>query len=107
MLALFGRRLPTITGALTVAGIEAPVTIRRDRFGIPHIDAASTVDAWFALGFCQGQDRTFQLEATRRVLHGTLSALVGADGLPIDRLSTCTTGTTSAAVPVRKHSSAM
>src|SRR5262249_22640167 len=44
-------------------------------------------DAWYGLGFCHGQDRTFQLESLLRVIRGTLAELVGRDGLIIDRLS--------------------
>jgi len=69
------------------AGVAAAVEIRRDRFGVPNITAASDRDAWFGLGFCQGQDRAFQIETRVRVVRGTLAALVGGDGLPIDRLS--------------------
>ncbi len=65
----------------------AAVEIRRDRFGVPNIAAATDRDAWFGLGFCQGQDRAFQLETRARVVRGTVAALVGADGLALDRLS--------------------
>ena len=82
-----GKRLPTTRGMLDVSGIDDDVTIRRDRFGVPHIEAGSDTDAWFAVGFCQGQDRAFQIETRVRVTRGTLAALVGPDGLPIDRLS--------------------
>ncbi len=85
--AALGRRPPVLAGRLEVAGLERRVTIRRDGNGIPHVDAATDADAWFGLGFCQGQDRTFQLESLLRVVRGTLSALIGPDGLPIDRLS--------------------
>jgi len=85
--ALLGRRLPVTRGALRIDGIGGAVTIRRDRWGIPHVDAASDADAWFALGFCEGQDRAFQLESLLRVGRGTISALVGPIGLPVDRLS--------------------
>ncbi len=83
---LLGRRLPVTRGTLKVEGIGGPVTIRRDRWGIPHIDARTDADAWFALGFCEGQDRAFQLESLVRVVRGTLAALVGPLGLPADRL---------------------
>lgn len=69
------------------AGVAAAVEIRRDRFGVPNITAASDRDAWFGLGFCQGQDRAFQIETRVRVVRGTLAALVGGDGVKIDRLS--------------------
>src|SRR5690606_23727440 len=84
---LLGRRLPRTSGACQVAGIRAPVTVRRDRWGIPVIEAESDADAWFGLGFCQGQDRAVQLETLLRLSRGTLAELVGRPGVPIDRLS--------------------
>lgn len=84
---LLGRRLPVTEGVVTVPGLEAAITIGRDRYGIPHIAAATDHDAWFALGFVQGQDRGFQLELQRRAVRGTLSELLGADTVDVDRLS--------------------
>jgi len=84
---LLGRRLPTTSGRLTVPGLCQTVVIRRDRWGVPHITAQNDADAWFALGFCQGQDRAFQLELLRRVVRGTLAELFGPAALPVDRLS--------------------
>src|SRR2546430_9206224 len=84
---VLGRRLPRARGKIRVAGLEAPVTIRRDRWGIPHVDAGSASDAWFGLGFCHAQDRAFLLELLLRVGSGTLSELIGPDALPIDRMS--------------------
>jgi penicillin amidase len=85
--ALFGQRLPITSGDLKVTGPSKPVLIRRDRFGIPYIKAETDVDAWYGLGFCQGQDRAFQLEMLLRVTRGTISELVGEAALPIDQLS--------------------
>ena len=34
-----GRRLPITGGELRLKGLAAPVTIRRDAWGVPHIDA--------------------------------------------------------------------
>lgn len=82
-----GERLPTTSGSMRVDALDAPVTIRRDHYGVPHIDARTDADAWYALGFCQGQDRAFQIEILRRIVHGTLAELVGAEGVPLDRLS--------------------
>ncbi len=87
LLRLLGTRLPRTRGRLRVAGPGGRITIRRDRWGIPHVEAGTDDDAWFALGFCHAQDRGFQLELLRRVGSGTLSALIGEDGIPIDRMS--------------------
>lgn len=67
-------------------GIEASVTIRRDAYGIPVIEADGEDDAWFGLGFCQGQDRAFQLEQVRRAVRGELAQMAGPATLGIDRL---------------------
>ncbi|HEY1861714.1 MAG TPA: penicillin acylase family protein [Gemmataceae bacterium] len=82
-----GRRLPTTSGTLTVPGVRDAITVRRDSWGIPYIRADNDQDAWFGLGFCHGQDRAFQLETLLRVVRGTLAELVGADGLPVDKLA--------------------
>jgi len=63
------------------------VLIHRDEWGVPHIEAENDHDAWYGLGFCQGQDRTFQLESFLRVVRGNLAELVGEVALPVDRLS--------------------
>jgi penicillin amidase len=84
---LLGRRLPLTQGTVRVPGLQANVRIHRDRWGIPHIEAESENDAYFAIGFCHGQDRMFQLELLLRAVRGTLCELVGRTALPIDRLA--------------------
>src|SRR5687767_13054511 len=73
----FGQRLPNTDGELRLRGPRAGITIHRDTFGIPYVEADNDHDAWFGLGFCQGQDRSFQLELRLRTVRGTLSALLG------------------------------
>ncbi len=72
---------------MAIEGLNAPVLIRRDEYGIVYIEAENDRDAWYGLGFCQGQDRTFQLEGLARVVRGTLAEMVVPDGLAVDRLS--------------------
>ncbi len=82
-----GRRLPTVSGKIEVPGARSAVTIRRDGYSIPYIEAGSDEDAWYGVGFCQGQDRAFQLEMLLRVARGTVSEVAGPAGLGIDRLA--------------------
>jgi penicillin amidase len=77
--------LPQVDGDLEVAGLAAPVTIVRDRFAIPHIEAESLLDATFGLGFAHAQDRLFQMEFRRRLGAGRVAEIIGAAGLPSDR----------------------
>ncbi|HSG79531.1 MAG TPA: penicillin acylase family protein [Acidimicrobiia bacterium] len=86
-LRTLGRRLPVVDGRRAIDGIDGEITIRRDRFGIPHVRTESAADAWFGVGFCHGQDRTFQMELRLRLVRGTLAALVGAEAATIDELS--------------------
>ena len=87
LLRALGRRLPRTRGVVPVRGLRDDVIVSRDRWGIPHIEAGTDADAWFALGYCHAQDRAFQLELIARAGRGLLAELLGAAALPIDRLS--------------------
>jgi penicillin amidase len=82
---LKGIGLPKIDGTLRVRGTSGPITIIRDRWGCPHIEARTEPDIWFAQGFCHAQDRLWQLERTRRFARGTLSEILGEPLIPIDK----------------------
>ena len=84
---LFGRRLPITDGTLEVTGIREDALVHRDRYGIQYIEAQTEEDAWYGLGFCQGQDRAFQLQLVLGAVRGSLAALVGPGGVAVDRLS--------------------
>ncbi|WP_191059896.1 penicillin acylase family protein, partial [Geminicoccus harenae] len=73
--------LPRTGGSYRLAGLDGPVAIGRDRFGVPHIQASSERDAYRALGFVQAQDRLWQMEFQRRVGQGRLAELVGPAAL--------------------------
>jgi penicillin amidase len=66
------------------AGLEAPVTVRWDRWAVPMIEAASGRDAAFALGWLHANDRRTQMELGRRAAAGRLSELAGEATLKMD-----------------------
>ena len=82
---VLGASLPRVRGRLEVTGVSAPVTVARDRVGVPHVDAGSMPDAAFAMGVVHAQDRLWQMELSRRVAAGRVSEFAGPEGLPIDR----------------------
>jgi penicillin amidase len=51
---------------LRLAGLERPVEVLRDAWGVAHIYAATEHDLFFAQGYTAARDRTFQFELWRR-----------------------------------------
>jgi len=49
--------LAQTSGTLRLRGLTRPVTVLRDRWGIPHIYAEKQDDLFFAQGFVAAQDR--------------------------------------------------
>ncbi len=81
------RPLPKTEGTIELDGLEgAGVSVRRDRWNVPHVEAASRDDLWFAQGFCHGQERLWQMDFYRRAVRGRISEMAGEEGLPVDRL---------------------
>jgi len=77
--------LSQIDGTVAVPGLEAPVTVIRDRWGVPHISAQSTEDLYFAQGFVMAQDRLWQMEMWRRGAEGRLAEVLGPEAVARDR----------------------
>ncbi len=76
---------PVERQTLTQPGLQAPVEIVVDRWGIPHIYAASTHDVFFAQGWNAARDRLWQLDLWRKRGLGRLSESFGPDFLAQDR----------------------
>src|SRR5919199_5701875 len=84
---LLRRSLPKLEGVVELPGLERPVEVLRDRFGVPQIFAEGEWDLFFAQGYVHAQDRFFQMELQRRAGHGRLSELLGKSALELDRFS--------------------
>lgn len=80
------RALPALDGELKLPALAAPVTVARDAADVTHIQAQSPRDAWLALGYVHAQERGWQLEFNRRVMHGELSEVLGEATLDTDKL---------------------
>ena len=71
------RSFPQREGTVAVAGLSAPVTVRRDARGVPQVYADTADDLFRAQGFVHAQDRFFEMDLRRHVTAGRLSELVG------------------------------
>jgi penicillin amidase len=79
--------LAQTSGRLQVPGLQKPVTVLRDEWGIAHIYAETQDDLFFAQGFVAAQDRLWQMEVWRRTGMGELSEILGPDAVERDRFA--------------------
>ncbi len=76
--------LPDTSRPLRLKGLEAPVEIYRDRYGIPHVRARTAHDAFFGQGFAAAQDRLWHMDYDRRRAYGRWAEFAGDPGLAQD-----------------------
>ena len=77
---------PQLDGQLQLPGLSAPVLVRRDAHGVPHIQAATMDDLLEAQGFVVAQDRLWQMDMARRFAAGELAELLGSSVVEHDKL---------------------
>lgn len=83
--ALATRATHPVAAHAAIPTLTDRVDIRYDDRGVPHIFARNELDAARALGYVVARDRLFQLELQTRAAAGTLTELVGARALGVDR----------------------
>lgn len=76
--------MTTTTTRFRLKGLERPVRILIDRWGIPHIKAAAKSDLFFAQGFNVARDRLWQIDLWRKRGLGILAADFGPGYLAQD-----------------------
>lgn len=87
--AIFGwwsirRPFPDTDGDFTIAGLDGPVDIIRDKNGVPHIYASTAHDLFLAQGLVHAQDRFWQMDVWRHIGAGRLSEMFGEDQVDTD-----------------------
>ena len=63
---------------LKLKGLQQPVEVLRDQWGVNHIYANNEHDLFFTQGYCAAKDRLFQFEIWRRQATGTTAEILGA-----------------------------
>lgn len=78
--------LPQYEGRISLENLKGKVTVTRDKWGVPHIEAENEEDLYIALGFVMASDRLFQMDLIRRIANGQLSEVLGEKTLEYDVL---------------------
>ncbi|MCX3059046.1 penicillin acylase family protein [Streptomyces beihaiensis] len=76
--------LPQTTGSIKLDGLDGPVQVKRDGYGIPQIYASSDEDLFMAQGFVQAQDRFYEMDVRRHTTSGRLSEMFGKSQVKTD-----------------------
>lgn len=85
LLLLFLLPLFAFPQTIRVAGLKQHVDLIVDKWGVPHIFAKNTPDAFFAQGFNAARDRLFQIDLWRRRGLGRMSEVMGPAYIELDR----------------------
>ena len=77
---------PSNNGIINISNVLDSVTVLKDQWGIPHIEAKNQHDAIFTYGYTIAKDRLFQMDLQRRLARGELSEILGKDLVKIDKM---------------------
>lgn len=72
------------TTRVRTGGLAAEVTVTTDRWGIPHLEARSLDDLYFAWGWVDARDRLWQMVHTRAAAEGRTHRWLGNAALQAD-----------------------
>lgn len=73
-----------LTGTIRLPCLTQPVTVRRDGFGIPCIEAKNMNDLARAIGYVNAEDRITQMTSLSLLSQGRLSEMAGPSCLDLD-----------------------
>ncbi len=81
------RALSQTEGVIKLKGLQKPVKVLRDEWGVAHIYAETQDDLFFAQGFVAAQDRLWQMDLWRRIGEGKLAEVLGESAIERDRFA--------------------
>ncbi len=81
------RSLSQTEGQIRLKGLQKPVNVLRDEWGVAHIYAETQNDLFYAQGFVAAQDRLWQMDLWRRAGEGKLAELLGPRAIERDRFA--------------------
>lgn len=82
--AIAKKNLDEPEGTVLLDGIAEPITVRRDDYGVPFIEAQSIEDLTFGVGYAMAEDRLAQMVSMNLLARGRLSEMAGEVALDMD-----------------------
>ncbi len=81
----FYKPLPNYSAKIDVPGLNKPVSIKWDQYGVPHITADNKHDLYFAVGYVHAQDRLWQMTLIQLAEEGRFAEFFGKKMVPYDK----------------------
>ncbi|MFU8813085.1 MAG: penicillin acylase family protein [Balneolaceae bacterium] len=79
------KTLPNYDTELQLSGLNEPVDVHRDPFGVPLIIASGEEDLFMAAGYIHAQERLWQMTLFQLMAEGRFAEFLGEELLPYDR----------------------
>ena len=76
--------LPVYNGTIALEGLNEPVSVYTDEFGVPHIFAKSDKDLFFSAGYIAARERLFQMSMVALAVRGELASALGDEYISSD-----------------------
>ncbi len=77
--------LPDYSATLTVEGLNRPVDVHWDPYGVPYIYADSESDLYFAAGYIHAQERLWQMTLQQLAAEGRFAEFLGEELIELDK----------------------
>ncbi|GAB3922380.1 penicillin amidase [Microlunatus endophyticus] len=77
---------PQTSGEISISGLDAPVRVVRNSYGVADIYASNADDLFEAQGYVQAQERFWEMDFRRHITAGRLSELFGPSQLQTDEV---------------------
>ncbi|WP_069131723.1 penicillin acylase family protein [Rhodohalobacter halophilus] len=77
--------LPDYSATISIEGINEPVDIHWDPYGVPYIHAGSEEDLYFAVGYVHAQERLWQMTLQQLAAEGRFAEFLGQELVEIDK----------------------
>ncbi|HLZ19222.1 MAG TPA: penicillin acylase family protein [Smithellaceae bacterium] len=80
----FQRSVDPAGGELQLSGLKEAVTVRRDAYGIPYVEARNVQDLAMAIGYVNASDRLTQMTGFKLLSQGRIAEMAGPSALNLD-----------------------
>lgn len=80
----FKEKLDASSGNVALTGLQETVSVRRDAYGIPFVEAKNMEDMAMAIGYVHASDRLTQMAGLRLFSEGRLAEMAGPAVLSMD-----------------------